>query len=130
VLEVREDRRDRFTTDDVDASAVSCWRSICRRGGLSDRRDETDQHGNAQAPMRVHDLRHSWCTWAVNVWPVTKVQLHAGHRDIQTTMRHVHHQTKAEGADLGGAYSTGYSRSRQSSKSAARRAARGERSRR
>jgi hypothetical protein len=27
-----------------------------------------------------------------------------GHRDIQTTMRCVHHQTKAEDADLGGAY--------------------------
>ena len=54
--------------------------------------------------MRLHDLRHSWCTWAVNVWPVTKVQLYAGHRDIQTTMRYVHHQTNAEDADLGGAY--------------------------
>jgi hypothetical protein len=38
------------------------------------------------------------------VWPVTKVQLYAGHRDIQTTMRYVHHQTKAEDADIGGAY--------------------------
>lgn len=72
--------------------------------GLGYKRAQSDQHGNPQAPFRVHDLRHAWCTWAVNVWPVTKVQLYAGHRDIQTTMRYVHHQTKAEDADLGGAY--------------------------
>jgi integrase len=74
------------------------------RAGFGHRREKTDRHGNAQTPMRVHDLRHSWCTWAVNVWPVTKVQLYAGHRDIKTTMRYVHHQTKEEDAGLGGAY--------------------------
>lgn len=74
------------------------------QAGLGHKRADSDQHGNAQSPFRLHDLRHSWCTWAVNVWPVTKVQLYAGHRDIQTTMRYVHHQTKAEDADLGGAY--------------------------
>jgi integrase len=72
--------------------------------GLAHRRDVVDRHGNPQAPMRVHDLRHSWCTWAVNVWPLTKVQAYAGHRDIKTTQRYVHHQTKAEDAALGGAY--------------------------
>jgi integrase len=74
------------------------------RAGFGHRREKTDRHGNPQTPMRVHDLRHSWCTWAVNVWPVTKVQLYAGHRDIKTTMRYVHHQTKEEDAELGGAY--------------------------
>jgi integrase len=74
------------------------------RAGFGHRREKEDRHGNPQTPMRVHDLRHSWCTWAVNVWPVTKVQLYAGHRDIKTTMRYVHHQTKEEDAGLGGAY--------------------------
>jgi integrase len=74
------------------------------RAGLGHRRDTVDAHGNPQQPIRVHDLRHSWCTWAVNVWPLTKVQAYAGHRDIKTTQRYVHHQTKAEDADLGGAY--------------------------
>lgn len=76
------------------------------RAGFGHRREKADRHGNPQTPMRVHDLRHSWCTWAVNVWPVTKVQLYAGHRDIKTTMRYVHHQTKEEDAGLGGAYLT------------------------
>jgi integrase len=74
------------------------------RAGLGHRREAFDTRGNPQAPIRVHDLRHSWCTWAVNVWPLTKVQVYAGHRDIKTTQRYVHHQTKAQDADLGGAY--------------------------
>jgi hypothetical protein len=40
----------------------------------------------------------------VNVWPLTKVQAYAGHRDVKTTQRYVHLQTKAHDADLGGAY--------------------------
>jgi integrase len=73
------------------------------RAGLGYKRARADLHGNPQTPMRAHDLRHSWCTWAVNVWPITKVQSYAGHRDIKTTMRYVHHQTK-EDATLGGEY--------------------------
>ncbi len=74
------------------------------RAGLGHRRDDVDPRGNPQLPIRLHDLRHSWCTWAVNVWPLTKVQAYAGHRDVKTTQRYVHHQTKAQDADLGGAY--------------------------
>lgn len=74
------------------------------RAELGHKRDQHDQHGNPQQPIRVHDLRHSFCTWAVNVWPITKVKEFAGHRDIATTMKYVHHQTKADDAALGGAY--------------------------
>ena len=38
------------------------------RAGLGHRRDDVDPRGNPQLPIRLHDLRHSWCTWAVNVW--------------------------------------------------------------
>ena len=69
------------------------------RAGLGHRRDDVDPRGNPQLPIRLHDLRHSWCTWAVNVWPLTKVQAYAGHRDVKTTQRYVHHQTKTEDAD-------------------------------
>ena len=74
------------------------------RAGFADKRSDRDPHGNAQSPIRVHDLRHSFCTWAVNVWPITNVQSYAGHRDIKTTMRYVHHQTKADDARLAAAY--------------------------
>jgi integrase len=74
------------------------------RAGLGRRREEFDPHGNPQLPIRLHDLRHSWCTWAVNVWPLTKVQAYADHSDLKTTQRYVHHQTKTQDADAGGAY--------------------------
>lgn len=74
------------------------------RAGLGQRRAEVDAHGNAQKPIVPHDLRHSWCSWAVNVWPVTKVKEFAGHRDLKTTERYVHHKTKAEDAEAGAAY--------------------------
>ncbi|HZV75783.1 MAG TPA: hypothetical protein VFF79_18910 [Conexibacter sp.] len=38
---------------------------------------------------------------------MTKVKEYAGHRDLKTTMRYVHHQTKAEDAEAGGAYLDG-----------------------
>jgi integrase len=87
-----------------DAAIRAVFYAAMVRAGMGHKREMVDRHGNPQIPIRVHDLRHSWCTWAVNVWPVTKVQSYAGHRDIKTTMRYVHHQTKAEDADLGGAY--------------------------
>jgi integrase len=87
-----------------DANARRVFYAALDAAGLGHKRADVDAHDNPQTPIRIHDLRHSWCTWAVNVWPVTKVQSYAGHRDIQTTMRYVHHQTKAEDADLGGAY--------------------------
>jgi integrase len=87
-----------------DAAIRAVFYAGVARAGMGHKREKVDRHGNPQIPIRVHDLRHSWCTWAVNVWPVTKVQSYAGHRDIKTTMRYVHHQTKAEDAELGGAY--------------------------
>lgn len=77
------------------------------RAGFGQRREQVDAQGNPQTPMRVHDLRHGFCTWAVNAWSVTKVKEYAGHRDLKTTMRYVHHQTKAEDAALGGTYLDG-----------------------
>jgi integrase len=108
--------RDRFTGDADyvfsnnlgerigDARIRKVFYAALVRAGLRHRRDEIDARGNPQVPIRVHDLRHSWCTWAVNVWPLTKVQAYAGHRDVKTTQRCVHHQTKAQDADLGGTY--------------------------
>jgi integrase len=108
-------RRDFSTEDDYvfcnsfgerlgDATIRAVFYAAVARAGMGHKREKVDRHGNPQIPIRVHDLRHSWCTWAVNVWPVTKVQSYAGHRDLKTTMRYVHHQTKAEDAELGGAY--------------------------
>ncbi|HET6449595.1 MAG TPA: tyrosine-type recombinase/integrase [Conexibacter sp.] len=77
------------------------------RAGFGQRRQRMDGQGNPQTPMRVHDLRHGFCTWAVNAWEITKVKEYAGHRDIKTTIRYVHHKTKAADADAGGTYLDG-----------------------
>jgi integrase len=108
--------RARFTRDDdyvfstavggrvTDKRAREIFYAALVRAGLGHRRDKVDLRGNPQQPIRIHDLRHSWCTWAVNVWDITKVQDYAGHTDIKTTRRYVHHKAKAEDADLAGAY--------------------------
>jgi len=41
--------------------------------------------------LRFHDLRHSFGTLAVQVFPLTDVKAYMGHADIQTTMVYVHH---------------------------------------
>ncbi|HEX6457096.1 MAG TPA: site-specific integrase [Solirubrobacterales bacterium] len=45
-----------------------------------------------------HDLRHTFGTLAVQVWPLSDVQAYMGHADIQTTMRYVHHMPKTTAA--------------------------------
>jgi integrase len=49
-------------------------------------------------PFRWHDLRHTFGTMAVRVFPLTDVQAYMGHSNIQTTMRYVHHQPRADAA--------------------------------
>jgi integrase len=49
-------------------------------------------------PIVFHDLRHTFGTLAVQVWPVTDVQAYMGHADIKTTMRYVHHVPKHDAA--------------------------------
>lgn len=51
-----------------------------------------------QDPIVFHDLRHTFGTLAVQVWPVTDVQAYMGHADIKTTMRYVHHIPKERAA--------------------------------
>jgi integrase len=49
-------------------------------------------------PFRFHDLRHTFGTLAVKVWPISDVQAYLGHADIQTTMLYVHHQPRRAAA--------------------------------
>jgi integrase len=53
--------------------------------------------------LRFHDLRHSFGTLAVAIYPIPDVQAWMGHADIQTTMRYVHHTPKREAAERLGA---------------------------
>lgn len=48
--------------------------------------------------FRFHDLRHTFGTLAVQVWPLGDVQAYMGHADIQTTMIYAHHIPKTDAA--------------------------------
>jgi integrase len=49
--------------------------------------------------VRIHDLRHSYCTMAVRAYRLDEVKAYAGHADIATTMRYVHHVPAHDAAD-------------------------------
>ena len=55
-------------------------------------------------PFTFHDLRHSFGTLAVQVYPVTDVQVYMGHEKIETTMRYVHFVPKVDAAAKGSAF--------------------------
>ena len=48
--------------------------------------------------IRFHDLRHSFGTLAVQVFPLTDVKAYMGHADISTTMIYVHHVPQHDAA--------------------------------
>ena len=52
----------------------------------------------ARGGFVFHDLRHTFGTLAVRVWPLSDVQAYMGHADIQTTMLYVHHIPKTGAA--------------------------------
>jgi integrase len=49
--------------------------------------------------LRFHDLRHSFGTLAVQVFPLTDVKAYMGHADIATTMIYVHHVPQVDAAE-------------------------------
>lgn len=53
----------------------------------------------ALKPIRFHDLRHTFGTLAVQVFPLSDVKAYMGHADIATTMIYVHHVPQNDAAD-------------------------------
>jgi len=51
------------------------------------------------ARMRVHDLRHTFGTLAVQAFPLSEMKAYMGHADISTTMIYVHHVPRHDAAD-------------------------------
>ena len=49
--------------------------------------------------IRFHDLRHTFGTLAVQVFPLSDVKAYMGHADIATTMVYVHHVPQIDAAD-------------------------------
>jgi integrase len=75
-------RRERFIDDDDyvfcdevgarfdDDKAREDFYAALKAAGMGQRREKVDKHGEPQKPMVFHDLRHSFCTWPVNVFTV------------------------------------------------------------
>jgi integrase len=50
-------------------------------------------------PLRLHDLRHTFGTLAVQAFPLSDVKAYMGHSSIDTTMVYVHHVPQHDAAD-------------------------------
>jgi integrase len=50
--------------------------------------------------LRFHDLRHTFGSLAINSASIVQVQAWMGHADIKTTMRYLHHKSRADDAEL------------------------------
>ncbi len=50
--------------------------------------------------IRFHDLRHTFGSLAINRVSLVDVQAWMGHADIKTTMRYLHHKSRAADAEL------------------------------
>lgn len=61
------------------------------QAGLGGLREKDD-------PMVFHDLRHTFGTLAVQVFPLSDVKAYMGHADISTTMLYVHHVPQHDAA--------------------------------
>jgi integrase len=48
--------------------------------------------------LRFRELRHTFGTLAVQVFPLSDVMAYMGHADIQTTMLYVHHVPRHDAA--------------------------------
>jgi len=51
-------------------------------------------------PLRFHDLRHTFGSIAINQATIVQVQAWMGHADVQTTMKYMHHRSRAGDARL------------------------------
>jgi integrase len=57
--------------------------------------------------LRFHDLRHTFGSLAINSVSIVQVQAWMGHADIKTTMRYLHHKSRADDArQLSSAFKT------------------------
>ena len=94
----RLSRRERFTGDHdlvfrgelgghLDATALRVrYKAALARAGLR--------------ALRFHDLRHTFGTLAIDKASILQVKEWMGHSDVQTTMRYLHHKSRAEDAKL------------------------------
>jgi integrase len=78
---------------------------VGERGGFLDdsalrRRYAETQKRAKLRPLRFHDLRHVFGSLAIDRASIVQVQAWMGHADVDTTMRYLHHKSRAGDAAL------------------------------
>jgi len=90
-------RREHFTGDD-DRVFVNDVGGVIATDLLRKRfKAALDAAGLKQ--LRLHDLRHTFGTLAVQAFPLSDVKAYMGHANIETTMIYVHHVPQHDAAD-------------------------------
>ncbi len=69
-------------------------------GSALRRRDVAARDAAGLRPLRFRDLRHTFASAAIDVASITQVQAWMGHADVKTTMRYLHHKSRADDARL------------------------------
>jgi integrase len=69
-------------------------------GSALRRRYLKDRASAGLRELRFHDLRHTFGSLAINFASIVQVQAWMGHAKITTTMRYLHHKSRAEDAPL------------------------------
>ena len=91
-------RRERFTDDE---DLVFAGITGDRLGGPALRRRYKEAIARAGlAPIKFHDLRHSFGCVTINRANLVDVKEWLGHADIQTTARYLHYKSRADEAEL------------------------------
>ena len=86
-------------TDRTDLVFVSRYDGPLDSSALRRRYNATLQAAGLRR-LRIHDLRHTFGSLAINVASIVQVQAWMGHADIKTTMRYLHHKSRADDARL------------------------------
>lgn len=89
-------KREHFTADD-DLVFVNVVGSFISYDAMYRRYLAAQTRAGVRA-LRFHDLRHSFGTMAVRVFPITDVQTWMGHADITTTRKYIHYSPQPEAA--------------------------------
>jgi integrase len=94
-------RRERFTRDEHLVFCNDLGKHF-EDSALRRRFYASREHAGLK-PIRFHDLRHTFGTLAVQVFPLSDVKAYMGHADIATTMIYVHHVPQIDAAERLGA---------------------------
>lgn len=94
----RVGRRQRFTGEDDFVFAGESGMPL-NPDALSSRYEKALGVGGLRR-LRFHDLRHTFGTRMIREADIRRVQEWMGHADIQTTMKYLHYESRAEDAQL------------------------------